>query len=271
MKLTDYEGFTEKFKPKKTTDDCYTPQPYFDAVVEYVDKYVTPLDGREIVRPFWPGGDYERHEYPAGCIVIDNPPFSIEADIIRFFMLNKIDFFLFCNGLTATIYKEDVCVHIIMDSVVFENGANVKVGFVTNIKNGARIVIAGALEEMFDRIRRESKKKSKPVLAYPRQVVSAALLKKYVCKGVQYSIPDEYAVRMTSQQDKVFGGGWLVPNGIIDDLERARERERNTIYKKLTPAANEVMRRIDEQYTKDRAAAPSSSSVEKKQIEIEFQ
>lgn len=21
----DYKGFTEKFKPKKTTDDCYTP------------------------------------------------------------------------------------------------------------------------------------------------------------------------------------------------------------------------------------------------------
>lgn len=24
-KFEDYEGFVEKFKPKKTTDDCYTP------------------------------------------------------------------------------------------------------------------------------------------------------------------------------------------------------------------------------------------------------
>lgn len=23
----DYEGFVEKFEPKKTTDDCYTPPP----------------------------------------------------------------------------------------------------------------------------------------------------------------------------------------------------------------------------------------------------
>lgn len=23
-KLTDYDGFVEKFKPKKTTDDCHT-------------------------------------------------------------------------------------------------------------------------------------------------------------------------------------------------------------------------------------------------------
>lgn len=24
-KFNDYEGFVDKFKPKKTTDDCYTP------------------------------------------------------------------------------------------------------------------------------------------------------------------------------------------------------------------------------------------------------
>ena len=24
-KINNYEGFVEKFKPKKTTDDCYTP------------------------------------------------------------------------------------------------------------------------------------------------------------------------------------------------------------------------------------------------------
>ena len=25
--INDYDGFVEKFKPKKTTDDCYTPEP----------------------------------------------------------------------------------------------------------------------------------------------------------------------------------------------------------------------------------------------------
>ena len=270
MKLTDYEGFTEKFKPKKTTDDCYTPQAYYDAVVEYVNQYVTPLEGREIVRPFWPGGDYERHEYPDGCIVIDNPPFSIEAAIIRFYMLNKIDFFLFCSGMTATNYKEDVCVHIIKYSITFENGANVNIGFVTNIKNGARIVMAGALEEAFSRIKDARKKKSNPVVEYPRQVVSAALLKKYLCMGVQYSIPDEYAVRMANA-DKVFGGGWLVPNGIIDDLERElerereRERERDKVVKNLTPAAVEVMRRLDEKYNADHIP-----DIELNQISMDF-
>ena len=27
-KFNDYEGFVEKFKPKRTTDDCYTPPPH---------------------------------------------------------------------------------------------------------------------------------------------------------------------------------------------------------------------------------------------------
>lgn len=30
----DYKDFVEKFKPKKTTDDCYTPEEVYDAVVE---------------------------------------------------------------------------------------------------------------------------------------------------------------------------------------------------------------------------------------------
>ena len=81
--FTQYDDFVEKFKPKKTTDDCYTPPEVFEAVKRWaVARY--GLEGREIVRPFYPGGDYERAEYPAGCVVIDNPPFSILAKITAF-------------------------------------------------------------------------------------------------------------------------------------------------------------------------------------------
>lgn len=74
----EYKAFEEKFKPRKTTDDCYTPELVYDAVRDYVcSRY--QIDRAAIVRPFWPGGDYERAEYPAGCCVLDNPPFSILA------------------------------------------------------------------------------------------------------------------------------------------------------------------------------------------------
>ena len=34
----DYEGFCEKFKPRKTTDDCYTPANVYEAVKAWAVK-----------------------------------------------------------------------------------------------------------------------------------------------------------------------------------------------------------------------------------------
>lgn len=78
MKSKDYQEFTEKFKPKLTTDDCITLDAVYDAVLGWVCKEygVTP---EQVVRPFWPGMDYQKAEYPEGCVVVDNPPFSILA------------------------------------------------------------------------------------------------------------------------------------------------------------------------------------------------
>ena len=78
-KFNDYGGFVEKFKPKKTTDDCYTPPAVYDAVLQYVRETYHIADDVPIVRPFYPGGDYENYDYPEGCMVVDNPPFSIFA------------------------------------------------------------------------------------------------------------------------------------------------------------------------------------------------
>lgn len=36
--FNDYEGFVNKFKPKKTTDDCYTPPEVYNCVLNYVVK-----------------------------------------------------------------------------------------------------------------------------------------------------------------------------------------------------------------------------------------
>ena len=95
----EYTAFVEKFKPKKTTDDCYTPENIFDTVVQWcVEEY--GVDREKIVRPFWPGGDYEREEYPEGCVVLDNPPFSIISQAVRFYEENEIKYFLFAPVLT---------------------------------------------------------------------------------------------------------------------------------------------------------------------------
>ena len=49
-----YEQFVDKFKPKLTTDDCYTPPEVYDVVARWAVKEYGWED-REIVRPFYPG------------------------------------------------------------------------------------------------------------------------------------------------------------------------------------------------------------------------
>ena len=78
-----YEKFVDKFKPKLTTDDCYTPPKIYAAVRDWAcAKY--GIDPAKIVRPFYPGGDFEAFDYPDDCVVLDNPPFSILSKICGF-------------------------------------------------------------------------------------------------------------------------------------------------------------------------------------------
>lgn len=74
MKNESYEKFVDKFKPKLTTDDCYTPPLVYTAVAEWVANEYN-LNENKFARPFYPGGDYENFDY-SDKIVVDNPPFS---------------------------------------------------------------------------------------------------------------------------------------------------------------------------------------------------
>lgn len=251
LSFTDYDGFCEKFKSKKTTDDCYTPQAVYEAVLEYVNRNVTPLDGRDVVRPFWPGGDYERHEYPQGCIVIDNPPFSITAQIVRFYIRHGVDFFLFCDGLTCMNRSNvpQVAFHIVKTGVTFENGAQVSVAFVTNVRpHGERIVLAGELEAAL-RVACKQPNKEKKKLIYPPEVVSGALLKKFVILGRNVSIAESQCAPI-ARHEAPFGGGFMVTTEVSQELElereRERERERLTELRPMSPAFHEMLRRLND-------------------------
>ena len=131
-KSENYEEFVEKFKPKKTTDDCYTPPEVYEAVAEWTASEYK-LDRENFVRPFYPGGDYKHFDYD-GKIVVDNPPFSILSKIIDFYILHGVQFFLFApNLLLFSILRNRDCTALIVDnSVTYENGARVETSFITN-------------------------------------------------------------------------------------------------------------------------------------------
>ena len=136
--MASYEEFVEKFKPKLTTDDCMTPPEVYDTVRDWVcEEY--GIDQAGIIRPFWPGEDYQTQDYPEGCVVLDNPPFSILSTIIAWYQERGIRFFLFAPTLTAFSGRKNLMDvnHIVCDcDIEYENGAIVHTSFVSNLTRG---------------------------------------------------------------------------------------------------------------------------------------
>lgn len=232
----DYEGFVEKFKPKKTTDDCYTPPAVYDAVLGWLRENVD-IENRVIVRPFYPGGDFERFEYPDGCIVVDNPPFSIITKICRWYIAHKIDFFLFAPNLTLFSARSIEWTGIVTNApIIYENGANVKTDFVSSLFGDIRVMTSPDLRRRIVEACKSAKSQL-PKYRYPDNVTSSALLGK-IAPYVDFVVrADEcrFISRLDSQKGGagIFGGGVLLSNAKAAEkaaaekaaAEKAAERE----------------------------------------------
>lgn len=217
----EYEAFVDKFKPKLTTDDCYTPPEVYEVVKNWAcAKY--GIDPAKIVRPFYPGGDYKSFDYSNGAIVVDNPPFSILSKICAFYLDRGIPFFLFAPSLTAfsCISAVTRMNHIICDAkIVYENGAVVKTAFVTSY--GGDIVaqtapeLGRAVQEAVDRLKAQ-KFRTLPKYDYPDNVVTAAMLERYSKYGIDFKVRrDECTAiaKLDAQAEAkktIFGGGLLL-------------------------------------------------------------
>ncbi|MGN1307418.1 MAG: hypothetical protein ACI4V3_07095 [Faecousia sp.] len=223
----EYAQFVDKFKPKKTTDDCYTTTEVYEAVADWVrEKY--GIARERMVRPFYPGGDYERQSYKMSDVVVDNPPFSIITKIISFYQLHDIPFFLFAPTLTLFSIgrKNDVSFLPLGADVTYENGAKVNTSFVTNLEREYRIMIPPDLVSAIKKAN-EQKKQNKKITpyVYPDNVVSAALLQKIGDRGVPLYIKKTDCVwihKLDSQKGKgIFGGGYLLSDQAAADRAAA--------------------------------------------------
>lgn len=214
----DYQAFLEKFKAKKTTDDCYTPDNIYDAVRDWAaEKY--EIGNAAIVRPFYPGGDYKSEKYPSGCVVIDNPPFSIISEICEWYTSKRINFFLFAPTLTLLGIMRGSANYVACGcGVVYENGASVSTSFVTNM-GGNKIVAAADLREILDDENKKNLKKlhrELPKYSYPDEVLTATMLCYMAAHGVSLEISerDAHFIRALDAQKAsgkgLFGSGFLL-------------------------------------------------------------
>nr|UWD62954.1 MAG: ParB-like nuclease domain [Bacteriophage sp.] len=214
----EYQEFLKKFEAKKTTDDCYTPDNIYDAVRDWAAKKYE-LGNAAIVRPFYPGGDYKSEKYPAGCVVIDNPPFSIISEICEWYTNKKIRFFLFAPTLTLLGIMRGAANYVACGcGVVYENGASVNTSFVTNMGDG-KIVAAADLREILDGENKKNLKKlhrELPKYSYPDEVLTATMLCYMAAHGVSLEIggSDAHFIRALDAQKAsgkgLFGSGFLL-------------------------------------------------------------
>ena len=220
----EYRQFVDKFRPRKTTDDCYTPQPVYDAIAQWVaDEY--HLDRARFVRPFYPGGDYIRYPYTEDCVVVDNPPFSIISAICRFYLDNKIRFFLFAPYLTNFNVWGGMC-HVVTEcDIIYDNGARVKTAFLTNLEQTlirSAPTLNALVKQTMDRIRIESKKEL-PKYEYPDEVLMGTNVGMYSKYGIEFKVMPEDAIfiRALDAQRKagksLFGGGYLLSDQATAD------------------------------------------------------
>jgi len=210
----DYEAFVDKFEDKKTTDDCYTPDNVYKAILNFIsDKF--DLKDFEIIRPFYPGGDYESLEYKKNCVVIDNPPFSIITKIERFYIENGVKFFLFAPHMTLFSSNLKCTAIVVGGDIVYENGATVKTSFLSNMFGNIRILGA---PELYNDLRtiNANNKVSLPKYDYPNNIITVSKVQKLVENGIEFKVDysDCHHCSQLESQKKhkktLFGSGFLL-------------------------------------------------------------
>lgn len=218
----EYQAFVDKFKPKKTTDDCYTPENIFEAVAGWVSREYG-ADPARFVRPFWPGANYRTQEYKPGDIVVDNPPFSILSQIIGFYDTRRIPFFLFGPALTIfSSYSPGrrICYLCTGAGITYANGANIPTSFVTNLEADGTLIRSTpdlcVLLDAENQKNLKAMKKELPKYEYPDDVITASKIQWYSHHGTDFRVKQNQAVFIRGMDDQVkfgkacFGGGFLL-------------------------------------------------------------
>lgn len=234
----EYNEFLEKFENKKTTDDCYTPDNIYEAVAQWVaDEF--KVDREKFVRPFYPGGDYQERHYKPDEIVVDNPPFSILAEILTWYTQQGIKFFLFGPALTIiTATKCDLTYITCGAQVTYENGANVSTSFITNMDSEYRLRTAPDLWEKIKEqndINLKMRSQDLPNYKYPDHVICPAQIQKIAHYGQDLRIKKEDCVIISEMDEQkkqgkaLYGKGLLLSEKAAAVEWRLSEREKKIV------------------------------------------
>lgn len=246
----DYESYVAKFQNKeKTTDDTYTPPDVYDAVLHYVGT-IYDMTGKEVLRPFYPGGDYRHAVYPDDGVVIDNPPFSIFTEICKFYSEAKIPFFLFGPGLTIFSALRYCSVVVISRQITFSNGAKVKCNFATNLIGDTWATTAVALDQALSKCKSQDNVKRLTKYSFPVNLVSVSDLQRISRGDEDFSIKKTDGVicqnlDLFPKGTGLFGDRVLVNTQCGRASQRAVERAAAAIPIGLSKREQRIIEKLD--------------------------
>ena len=236
----EYQQFLDKFKLKKTTDDCFTPDIVYNSVADWVSNEYG-LDRKSFLRPFYPGGDYKNEKYPKGCVVVDNPPFSILSDILTYYKERGVKFFLFAPHLTLFSSSSSSSSALVTGvTITYENGANVSTSFLTNLEpEDIRARSCPSLYASVTAANNENlcqMRKDLPKYAYDHHVVTSAMLTPFSRLGIDFILTKSETViisQLDAQKESgksIYGKGYLISERLFAEREKAEgekaEREK---------------------------------------------
>ena len=163
----------------------------YEAVLGWAREHLD-IGDRPIVRPFYPGGDFEHFDYPDNCVVIDNPPFSIFARICDWYVEHGIPFLFFAPAMSSI--RKNLTYIGISCSITYENGANVNTAFVTNMMGDIICTTAPDLHKCVKKANDDNLRQSKNAhrnLSFPDCVLRATTLQTMSRAGVEFCVRRE--------------------------------------------------------------------------------
>ena len=179
----------------------------------------TSWTGKSSSVHFSRGGDYEARQYKPDEIVVDNPPFSILAKILKFYEEHGIRFFLFAPTLTLfSSSSTRACAICAGLKIIYENGADVGTSFLTNLEN-LRLRTAPDLYKSVQAAADAYAKtltKELPKYSYPDYVITSAKAAWMSAHDTDLRIKKESSahIRFLDAQKEtgkaIFGSGYLL-------------------------------------------------------------
>ena len=254
-KQKDYDDFVEKFEPKRTTDDCYTPPAVIEAVTNWCRKTYNISEHTRVMRPFYPGGDYQAEDYSGDCCVIDNPPFSILSDIVRWYTSHNVKYFLFapCTTIAQTAADCKKTLVLSFSSITYENGAVVNTSFITNMDDEHNAIV---IDEGLNKAVADAQPNNATTLtAYnrPANCLTVMDFQRFAYCGDSLTVKHDqvnFITNIDALRDigkGLYGGGFLVSDKVAEKAkaEKAKAEKAKTPLE-LSPAELEIVEKLNE-------------------------